>query len=706
MGEVYRAWDEELDEVVALKLLRPERLADREAQERFRWEVKLARRVTHPNVARIYELGRHERGRFLTMSFVDGPDLAEVLRVEGPLPYATLASVARDVAAALSAAHAANVVHLDIKPANVLLGADGTAVVTDFGLAGALGEAAMSSSEGSGTPAYMAPEQVEGATPSPATDLFSFGALLFEAASGQLPWKKPTIYATVMARMLEPPRSLAQLQPNLPGDAVEVIHRCLQKDPALRPGSAQEVAAAFAGSSRPARRSSVVRSPPPKPIDVVVAPLQGADPVHGSDLRYDLVEALGRYPGLRVHSDAPAAADRPNSDACVLRPTVSVDHETVTMRLELPSGGQVQVQAGTALDLHDQAGAEVARRLGVHRRVSARGADLPQEAVQHFLTARRAYRRFEPQACLDALDRALPLAPEHPLLLAAWSLAVLQGAFVGNPDPGPQGLQQALHTAQEVVRAAPHLAEAHVAVGLAKLSMGLTAEGAGALRRATAAAPSHGPAQAHVGALLAEAGRAQDGLRRLELALTLDPDMGPARWNVARVYALENDERLQTVLNAAEARPSEARLFAPYVRLLSWRDDLEPLRRTLDLLQSLPDSPDRSAAQLIAQAHLQVLRPQQAYARLAVRAGASSARRRALGFQLVAELAARLGDVDSAADAIAQAYKDGLADLAWFDACPLLGLVRTRPYLLERLRAPLQARSDEVCEAIWGEAAG
>ncbi|CAN0539621.1 unnamed protein product, partial [Laminaria digitata] len=105
MGEVYRAWDEELDEVVALKLLRPERLADREAQERFRWEVKLARRVTHPNVARIYELGRHERGRFLTMSFVDGPDLAEVLRAEGPLPYATLASVARDVAAALEAAH-------------------------------------------------------------------------------------------------------------------------------------------------------------------------------------------------------------------------------------------------------------------------------------------------------------------------------------------------------------------------------------------------------------------------------------------------------------------------------------------------------------------------------------------------------------------------------------------------------------------------
>lgn len=704
MGEVYRAWDEELDEVVALKLLRPERLADKEAQERFRWEVKLARRVTHPNVARIYELGRHEQGRFLTMSFVDGPDLAEVLRIEGPLPFATLASVARDVAAALEAAHAANVVHLDIKPANVLLGPDGTAVVTDFGLAGALGEAAMSSSEGSGTPAYMAPEQVEGATPSPATDLFAFGALLFEAASGTLPWKKPTIYATVMARMLEPPRSLAELQPELPGDAVEVIHRCLQKDPELRPGSAREVAAAFSGSSRPARRASVLRTPPPKPIDVVVAPLEGADSAHRSDLRYDLVEALARYPGLRVHSDAPAETGPPAPEAWVLRPTVSVDHETVTMRLDLPSGGPVQVRAGTALDLHDQAGAEVARRLGVHRRVSARAADLPAQAVEHFLAARRFYRRFEPPACLDALQRALRCAPQHPLLLAAWSLAVLQGAFLGNPDPGPEGLQQALRTAEEVIEVAPHLAEAHVAAGLARLSMGQTAEGAGALRRATTAAPSHGPAQAHVGALLAEAGRAQDGLRRLELALTLDPDMGPARWNVARVYALEGDARLHTVLGEAEARPSEARLFAPYVRLLTWRDDLQPLRQTLELLMSLPDSPDRGAAQLIAQAHLQTLRPQEAYARLAV--GASSARRRALGYQLVAELAARLGDVDSAADAIAQAQEDGLADLAWFDACPLLGPVRARPYLLERLRAPLQARSDEVCEAIWGEEAG
>jgi serine/threonine protein kinase len=168
MGEVYRARDKELDEIVALKVLRADLASAPELVARFRHEVKLARRVTHANVARTFELGRADGVTFCTMQLIDGESLAHRLARARRLEVADAAAIACALCEALIAAHAADVIHRDIKPANVLLASDGRVVLADFGIA-ALRIA--NDADISGTPAYMAPEQTRGEPPTPAADV-------------------------------------------------------------------------------------------------------------------------------------------------------------------------------------------------------------------------------------------------------------------------------------------------------------------------------------------------------------------------------------------------------------------------------------------------------------------------------------------------------------------------------------------------------
>src|SRR5689334_13182235 len=161
MGVVYRAHDHELEEVVALKVLHRDLMRSPEMLTRFRKEVKLARRVTSPNVARTFDIGEHQGERFLTMELVEGESLAAELEREGVLSTARVFAIAAEVCSGLSAAHAVGVVHRDLKPDNVLLAKDGGVKITDFGIAKARTDATRTQ-DPTGTPAYMAPEQVIG----------------------------------------------------------------------------------------------------------------------------------------------------------------------------------------------------------------------------------------------------------------------------------------------------------------------------------------------------------------------------------------------------------------------------------------------------------------------------------------------------------------------------------------------------------------
>ena len=217
MGRVYRAYDEELGERVALKMLRPELLDSREALEGLRQEVKLARRVTHRNVARTFDIGEHEGQRFMTMELIEGAPLSELLAARGALAPSEGLRLFAEVCAGVAAAHQQGIVHRDLKPGNVMVEDSGRVVVTDFGLArGGTGRADQSmASIGQlvGTPAYMAPEQVSALPLGPPADVYALGLILFELLGGRPAWQGGSPLMVAARRVMEDAPALSEVCP-------------------------------------------------------------------------------------------------------------------------------------------------------------------------------------------------------------------------------------------------------------------------------------------------------------------------------------------------------------------------------------------------------------------------------------------------------------------------------------------------------------
>lgn len=269
MGEVYEAFDEELKQRVAMKVVRPDVAANPIAMERFKREISLARRVTHPNVSRIFEFGKHTDAdgtvTFLTMELLDGPTLEERIRIEGPLKPPEALPLVEQICAGLSAAHDAGVVHRDLKSSNVMLvkAPDGgvRVVLTDFGLARAVtGDDAATITLTStdlmvGTPAYMSPEQAQGFELTPRSDLYSLGVVLFEMVTGKFPHAGATPMAILMSRLKEPPPSPLLHMPALEPLWDSVIRRCLEVKADRRFPNAREIVRALKGEA--------VEPPPP-----------------------------------------------------------------------------------------------------------------------------------------------------------------------------------------------------------------------------------------------------------------------------------------------------------------------------------------------------------------------------------------------------------------------------------------------------------
>ena len=244
MGTVFRARDIELEEPVALKVLRRDLIEIPGVVERFRREVKLARRVTHRNVARVFDIGEHEGDRFLTMELVEGEPLGGKI-ARGPVPWEEALRISLAIVEGLAAAHAAGVVHRDLKPDNILLAKDGRVVITDFGIARARfdeGDPLRTVGAAVGTPAYMAPEQVEPDTEVDArADIYSLGALMFELFTGRRAWPGDSPIAVAAARLVQPPPDPLAARPDLPHEFARLISRCLARKPADRFPTAESV---------------------------------------------------------------------------------------------------------------------------------------------------------------------------------------------------------------------------------------------------------------------------------------------------------------------------------------------------------------------------------------------------------------------------------------------------------------------------------
>jgi serine/threonine-protein kinase len=742
MGTVYRARDSELDEVVALKLLRREVMDQSGMLDRFRQEVKLARRVTHRNVARTYDIGESEGDKFLTMEFVEGEALSARLTREGALPLDAVMTVADGICAGLQAAHAAGIVHRDLKPDNVLLGRDGRVVLTDFGIARALFDAGRAVTMGLalGTPAYMAPEQVEGATDlDERADIYALGAMLYECVTGERAWSGDSIWALAAARLIQPPPDPRVKRPDLPTAVAELVLRCMARRREDRFASAAEVAAALASMTMPAPRTRPSVPPlAPAPIDadaktVAVLPFQNlgapGDDYIADGLSDDLLDTLSMTPGLRVLARGAVAKFRGETrDARnvgrELRVQVVVDgsvrragdKQRIAARVvSVADGFQLWARRfdrpeKDVLTTSDEAANAIAEALTVQRSAPVRAAPSDPRALDLYLRARHAFRRGwreNTQESIALFEQALALAPDDPTILAGYARAQFRRFLFDTEASGAlEAEEKGRAAAERALVLAPRLGEAHAALSNVKWMMGEYLGSARDLREALRIAPSSPDVAELYGRMLLEAGHPERAVAIFGAAAALEPLLDLTSGDLLRARAFVGDwSAFEAALEREPKDDAQTNLhFFLMARLVAWRRD-RPAAAALRPQVEARTFPLRSEVLgLLDLVETGTLPAGTEAALMEWGRVVGRARRRPMFLrQIAAEMLAFTGRDDSALQKIVEAEALGLIDLTWMDRCPLLATMRSSP-AFEAVRDRVAARAKETMDVLEGRA--
>jgi len=242
MGKVYKAHDTEIKDKIALKLIKPEIAADKKTIERFRNELKFARKIRHKNVCQMYDLNKEEGSYYITMEYVSGEDLKSFIRRARQLTVGTAVFIAKQVCEGLAEAHSLGVMHRDLKPQNIMIDREGNARIMDFGIARSIEEKGITGAGVMiGTPEYMSPEQAEAKEVDERSDIYSLGIILYEMATGRVPFEGDTPLSIAMKHKGEVPQDPRELNAQVPSDLSRVILRCMEKDKANRYQTPEEV---------------------------------------------------------------------------------------------------------------------------------------------------------------------------------------------------------------------------------------------------------------------------------------------------------------------------------------------------------------------------------------------------------------------------------------------------------------------------------
>jgi serine/threonine-protein kinase len=750
MGNVYRARDVELGEVVALKMLHRETVGSPERLERFRQEVRLARRVTHPNVARVFDIGEHGDQRFLTMEFIDGESLASPLRREKQMTVERVRELLLPVCYGLAAAHQADVVHRDLKPDNVLLSRSGRVVITDFGIARMSATAAelleappaahgpiTGAGRMLGTPAYMAPEQVEGKALDARADIYALGVMLFQMLTGELPWKAENLMGLMVRRLLAPPPDPRTVKADIPARTAELVLRCMARDPAERPSATLVARQLDESASEPAllpafRDVSSVRTVTPRDLVAgVVADLaHGLPPSHtalavlpfrnagqpgdehwADGLCDDLIETLSLLDRLKVRSRGAVMAYKgsaldPREIGRALGVQAVVEGSLrrrdsalrVVVRLvSVADGFQIWAERLDAADgdlpaLADRIGRAIAATLALRAQPPGRMPWTDAQAFDLYLRARADYARVEGASVERAgqlIAQALARVPDDPRLLSADSM-IRTRLWSTGVRRDPVDYQQALAAASRAKALAPDLAEPHMAAAVLHMQRLEVEPVVAELRAALRKNPRLADAHDYVARMLIECDRIDEGCAIFERSTALETTAESLHIELGRAAALKGHwERAWQHLNLCP--PGDVRATALHARLLVWQrrsDEAEAFLKA------------RIAAPVTASTHAAMFEGQ-----LPGRGEPDPLRLRRDSFllQLRTEVLASRGQLEEALDLLMKLSGLGIFDIAWVDRLPLFAPLRDEARWRDQFtaaRAFILARAWQVRESL------
>ena len=568
MGEVYRARDSRLDRVVALKVLPASLSADSDRARRFEQEAVAASRLNHPNVVTIHDIGRQGGTVYIAMELIRGSSLREELS-RGPFPVERALRIAGQIAGALATAHAAGIVHRDLKPENVMLSSDGAAKIVDFGLAklatkplreadslaSTLDTPATIDGMVLGTLGYMAPEQARGLAADERSDMFSFGAILYEMLTGRRAFEGDGALAVLHAISGPEPVDLGAVPASAPAALAGILRSCLEKDPARRLSSAHDLALRLRELSRAPedgrRRAGSRRK---KAIDsLAVLPLANAGGDSANDYLGDgvtesIIAAISRLPKLQVMASSttsryrgrdPREAGRELGVRAVLTGSLSTNADAIRVQAELvdaetgfrlwgesydrPMSDLAAVQAAIAAEICEHLRFKLS---GAERRsIAGRRAQNP-EAYQAYLKGRYFWNKWTSEGMRTAIEfyeRALEIDPQYAM---AWAGIADSYGVLGSMKtvPPPQAFPRAKAAALRALELDPGLADAQASLGYLRWFFDWDWPAAElAFREALRLNPSYATGHRWYGQFLSSMGRHDEALGEVLRALDLDP---------------------------------------------------------------------------------------------------------------------------------------------------------------------------------------